>query len=342
MTDPQPYNLTIPSQTATLLYNPPRARDSSKASDGWELAYSSYWKDRGIHREGLGADFHNSTKAGASITFNWLGTAIYVYGIGTKESYNLFVDGQNVSKTFDVQQGGLLGSMTGMQYKEHEAILQVVGGAMLAFQYADITIGLGYPGGKIQNQTIQAVLEEGGTHKPNPFFDFKNDSSGWAPESDLAAITFPNGTSSLITRQMLTDGLNDSLRFNVTSASAFILWGSLYSDHYVKRIAISPRPGPNNLTGTKETLMYDTGRYGDFQQILHWESGLDRETSYLVEVSAFKGQQRIAFNELQLLNGCEEPQLGISDLSLAELTYAFFLLSEACCHHSWMKGIVII
>ncbi|KAL0060077.1 hypothetical protein AAF712_013153, partial [Marasmius tenuissimus] len=146
MTDPQPYNLTIPSQTATLLYSPPRARNGTKASDGWELAYYDTWENRGLHRVGLGADFHNSTKAGASITFNWLGTAIYVYGTGTKESYNFSVDGQEVGETFDVQQGGLLGSMTGMQYKEHEAILQVVGGAMLAFQYADITIGLGYPG----------------------------------------------------------------------------------------------------------------------------------------------------------------------------------------------------
>ncbi|KAJ8079746.1 hypothetical protein PM082_016568 [Marasmius tenuissimus] len=202
--------------------------------------------------------------------------------------------------------------MTGMQYKEHEAILQVVGGAMLAFQYADITIGLGYPGEKIQNQTIQAVLEEGGTHRPNPFFDFKNDLSGRAPESDLATITFPSGTPSLITRQMRTDGLNDSLRFNVTSASTFILWGSLYKDHYIKRIKIVPRPGPSDLTSTKEILMYDMGPYGDFQQILHWESGLeplDRETSYSVEISAFEEQQRMASNELQLLDGVSSPSV---------------------------------
>ncbi|KAK1223376.1 hypothetical protein PQX77_013748, partial [Marasmius sp. AFHP31] len=131
MADLLPYNLTIPSQTASLVYSPPRG-PFTNASDGWELAYPIVDKGR-YQRQGRGADFHNSTKAEASITFNWLGTAIYVYGTGTRESYRFSVDGQNVDQTFDVPQGGLLGSMIGMQYKEHNATLEVVRGEMLAF-----------------------------------------------------------------------------------------------------------------------------------------------------------------------------------------------------------------
>ncbi|KAL0068163.1 hypothetical protein AAF712_004823 [Marasmius tenuissimus] len=298
MADPLPYNLTIPSQTASLIYSPARG-PRTKASDGWELAYPAV-DSIGYQRQGRGADFHNTTRAEASITFGWLGTAIYVYGTGTRESYSFSVDGQNVGQTFDVLQGGLLGSMTGMQYKEHNATLKVVGGEMVAFQYADLTIGLGYPGEEIRNSTIEAVL---GVDQPNPYFDFKNDSSGWAPESGIATITFPNGTASPVTRQMATEGRNDSLRFNVTSAGAFILWGSLYEDHPVKRITISPKPGSSDPTSIKETFMHDTGQLGEFQQILYWESGLERGTSYTVDISAVADQQKLAFNELQLLDG---------------------------------------
>ncbi|KAK1220474.1 hypothetical protein PQX77_016757 [Marasmius sp. AFHP31] len=108
---------------------------------------------------------------------------------------------------------------------------------------------------------------------------------------------------------MATEGYNDGLRFNVTSAGAFILWGSLYSDHPVKRITISPKPGSSDPTSIKETFMHDTGPYGDFQQILYWESGLDRETSYTVDISAVADQQKLAFNELQLLDGYVKPSL---------------------------------
>ncbi|KAK1222560.1 hypothetical protein PQX77_014585 [Marasmius sp. AFHP31] len=279
MMDPLPYNLTVSSWTASLLYYPPRDSDT-KASDGWELFYPSVDPGPG-QRQGRGADTHKSTKAEASVTFNWLGTAIYVYGTSRKESYKFSVDGQDVGQTFDVQQGGLLGSMTDMQYKEHDAKLEVVGGEGLAFQYADLTIGLGYPG---------------------------NDSSGWEVEGgNLATITSPNGTTSNITRQMVTNRLNDGLRFNVTAASAFILWGSLYLTHPPKRATISPSPGSSDLTGTKETIIYNTGAYVDYQQVLYWESGLDRETSYTVEISQFVGKQLMSFNELQLLDGGSPP-----------------------------------
>ncbi|KAK1229242.1 hypothetical protein PQX77_007706 [Marasmius sp. AFHP31] len=251
-------------------------------------------------RQGRGADFHRSTKAGASITFNWLGTAIYVYGNATKDSYRLSVDGQNVYETFDVPEGGLLGSMTGMQYEEHTAMLEVVGGKGLAFQYADLTIGLGYPGKNIANRTVQAVVDG---NRPNPFFDFRNDSLGWVISPNMPIITFPNGTTSPVTQQMVTYGSNDGLSFTVTSANAFILWGSPARDHPVKRITISPKPGSSDLTSTKETFMFDVARYLDYQQVLYWESGLDRETSYTVEILPFIDRQLFAFNELQLLDG---------------------------------------
>ncbi|KAK1221982.1 hypothetical protein PQX77_015199, partial [Marasmius sp. AFHP31] len=319
MTDPLPYNLTIPSQTASLYYYPPRGANST-ASNGWELWYSAIdppdWR-----RQGKGADFHKSTKAGAFVTFNWLGTAIYVYGTGTRESYKFSVDGQDIGQTFDVQQGGLLGSMTGMEYKEHSATLKVVGGEGLSLQYADLTIGLGYPGNENKNTTIQAVVEEGGSIQPNPFFVFHNDSLRWETDlrtaSDLRnqhlaqhSVPLPNGTLTPITRQMRTDGPNDRLTFTVNSTSAFILWGSLWQDHYPKRVTISPDPRPNDSGAPKSTDMYDVSQYFDYQQVLYWESGLDRNKEYTVEVSNIVSRSDpmlFAFNELQFLDGGPSP-----------------------------------
>ncbi|KAK1234454.1 hypothetical protein PQX77_002339, partial [Marasmius sp. AFHP31] len=123
------------------------------------------------------------------------------------------------------------------------------------------------------------------------------------------SVTLPNGTSSPVTRQIATERRNDSLRFNVTSAGAFVLWGSLYVDHPVKRVTISPKSGSSDPTSIKETSMHDTGPYGEFQQILYWESGLDRETSYIVDITAIADQQKLTFNQLQLLDGYVKPHL---------------------------------
>ncbi|KAK1230610.1 hypothetical protein PQX77_006305 [Marasmius sp. AFHP31] len=53
--------------------------------------------------------------------------------------------------------------------------------------------------------------------------------------------------------------------------------------------------------------MFDVARYLDYQQILYWESGLDREISYAVEILPFVDLKRLLeFNELQLLDGAKE------------------------------------
>ncbi|KAJ8085593.1 hypothetical protein PM082_004411 [Marasmius tenuissimus] len=308
MTDPSPYNLTIPSQTASLTYDPQRGPNSS-ASDGWELWYSAI-DERPWIRQGQGADFHISTKAGASVNFNWLGTAIYVYGAGTKESYRFSVDGQDIGQTFDVQEGGLLGSKDGMQYKEHNATLKVIGQEMVAFQYADLTIGLGYPGNENKNQTIPAVIEDGRSVQPNPFFVFQNDSLGWRLDSNKSSIPSQDGSFTRITRQMLTDKPNDRLSFNVNSTSALILWGSFFQDHLPKRVTIFPDPRSNSSDVLRSTDIYDISQYLDYQQVLYWESGLDRNKEYTVEVSNIVSRSdpmMLAFNELQLLDGGPPP-----------------------------------
>ncbi|KAL0580032.1 hypothetical protein V5O48_001966 [Marasmius crinis-equi] len=307
MADPIPYNLTIPSQAASLVYSPLRG-SSNNTNDAWVLSYSgglvaqdSYWGRRGI-----GADYHTTTQKGASIQVSWVGTGIYFYGNASSDSYNLKVNGQNVQGA-DVPNGGLLGSKDGLPYKQHSATLSVSGGKRVAFQYAQVTIGYGYPGNDVQNRTIQAVSDDGKT--PNrQFFNFAGgDSGGWAPETPQPGITFPNGTETKISYQMKTSLKTDALRFQVKNASGFVLWGSMFSDHFPKRAKLTPDPATN--TSSKSTDIYDICSMLDFQQVLYWESGLDHDTTYTVEITNIDPDRNsfLAFNKLELLDGGPAP-----------------------------------
>ncbi|KAL0570830.1 hypothetical protein V5O48_011126 [Marasmius crinis-equi] len=213
----------------------------------------------------------------ASIQIDWTGTGIYFYGNASSDSYNLKVNGQDV-QSVDVPNGGLLGSKDGLPYKQHSATLTVSGGKMVAFQYAQVTIGYGYPGNNTQNHTIQAVSDDGKI--PNKqFFNFAGgDGGSWAPEAPQAGITFPNGTETKISYQMKTNQKDDALCFEVNNASGFVLWGSMYNDHSPKRATIMPNPTTN--TSSKSTDIYNICVWLDFQQVLYWESGLDYDTTY--------------------------------------------------------------
>ncbi|KAL0580033.1 hypothetical protein V5O48_001967 [Marasmius crinis-equi] len=307
MTDPLPYNLTISSQAASLAYSPLRSLSNS-TDDGWVLSYSgglvadpNYWGRRGI-----GADYHSTTRAGASVQISWVGTGIYFYGNASSGTYNIKVDGQSIPGA-DVPNGGLLGSKTGLSYKQHTATLSAAGNGKVAFQYAQATIGYGYPGNQRQNRTIEALSADGQTPNTQSFYFYAGDNNGWTPEDRQAGITYPNGTQTTISYQMKTSLRTDSLTFKVTNASGFILWGSLYSDHYPKRATLTPDPATN--TSSKTTDINDICTMLDFQQALYWESGLDHGTTYTVQIANVDPDRDsfLAFNELQILDGGPAP-----------------------------------
>ncbi|KAK1215831.1 hypothetical protein PQX77_021557 [Marasmius sp. AFHP31] len=309
MADPIPYNLTIPSQAASLAYFPLVNPSSNNTDEGWVLSYSgglvpdaSYWGRRGI-----GADYHATTRKGSTVQISWIGTGIYFYGNATSDGYKIKVDGDDVQEA-DVPNGGLLGSKTDLPYKKHTSTLTVIGGKKVAFQYAQVTIGYGYPGNSIENRTIQAVSDDGNTPNNN-YFNFVG--KGWRPENPpkkpRAGITFPNGTETKISYQMKTNLTTSSLRFKVNNASGFVLLGSMFSDHNPKRATITPDPTSN--TRTKSTDIYDICSMLDFEQVLYWESNLDYSTTYTMDISNIDPDRNsyLAFNKLELLDGGPAP-----------------------------------
>ena len=145
MSDPAPYNVTISSQTASIQYAPVRDGD---ASQGWNVTYDQGSKDTGYgNPQGVGIDSHQTNYSGATMSISWVGTAVYLYGQASAASYSIDVDGASIPfAAVNVEQGGLLGSRTGLQYGNHTVTLTTSGTAYVAFQYAELTIGIGYVG----------------------------------------------------------------------------------------------------------------------------------------------------------------------------------------------------
>ena len=143
--NPAPYNVTISSQTASILYSPTRDTSLDK---GWNVTYSNGLIDEGgFGIAGLGIGSHSSTTAGATMQLSWVGTAIYLYGESTRSSYKITVDGVDVFEPLPPDghlEPGLLGLKTGLSYGRHTAVLTVVGGDTVTFKDAIVTIGIGY------------------------------------------------------------------------------------------------------------------------------------------------------------------------------------------------------
>ena len=150
--DPLPYNITIPSQAGSILYAPTR---DGNIEDGWNVTYTGGITNEVLlgGRQGVGTDNHQTTLDGATIQLSWIGTAIYLYGQAGNASFSIDVD-VNVtiaSTMVTIPPGGLLGKHIDLPYGNHTATLTTIGSGFVAFQYAELTVGVGYPGYVIFN-----------------------------------------------------------------------------------------------------------------------------------------------------------------------------------------------
>ncbi|KAJ8090313.1 hypothetical protein PM082_018909 [Marasmius tenuissimus] len=302
--DPVPYNITLSSQTATISYSPAR---EGPVNAGWNSTYSAGGRNGpNLPRpQGVGADYHRTSLAGASLELGWDGTAVYLYGKATAGSYRISVDGVDIGASNDVPTGGLLGSKTGLKYGSHTVKLEVLGKGEVAFQYAEATIGVGYPGNDIQNRTVFATIESP-TPRPNDlFFQFggRRGFQTWAVDPQIWSIYHANGSTSQLPRQMHTFEVDASVTFSVNRASAFFLWGVANYDHFPKRASITGHDGQ-----LKETRLDDGSEYLDFDQIIYWQSGLDPDKNYTVQIvnGGNEGDAvapAFSFNRLELIDG---------------------------------------
>ncbi|KAK7058654.1 hypothetical protein VNI00_002290 [Paramarasmius palmivorus] len=309
--DPIPYNVTISSRTASILYSPTRDTSLDK---GWNVTYSNGVKDVGwFGKAGVGIGSHSTTTAGATMKLSWVGTAIYLYGESAKAtSYGISVDGVDVfgsSPSGSSFEPGLLGLKTGLSYGSHTAELTVVGGDKVRFQHAIVTIGMGYQASttSIQSRNVYATVPDSSDQlvRNDNFFTFNRaPGSGldcdWVIGNIYPADILPNP----VPRQVITSCGNrsDSVVFRFNQTSAFFLFGTLYFDHQWKTVTM--KPGLNG-DSSKITQLNDFSYTTDVNQTLHWESGLDRDQEYEVEIVIDEndGKNMMSFHTLELIDG---------------------------------------
>lgn len=135
-----PYNITINSQTANLQYKPYK---DGASSGGWNLTYTLIPESAAAKTTASGISYHRTTFPGASMALTFTGTDVYLYGNASAGSYSVSVDGGTATKgTNNVPNGGLLDAITNLSYGNHTVTLASTGKEEVAFQYADVTIGI--------------------------------------------------------------------------------------------------------------------------------------------------------------------------------------------------------
>jgi hypothetical protein len=78
--------------------------------------------------------------AGASVRLDWTGTAIYLYGDATPGGYTITLDESQSNARPNAP--GLLFSQTGLPYRPHSLVLNVISGTT-SISNATITVGMG-------------------------------------------------------------------------------------------------------------------------------------------------------------------------------------------------------
>ncbi|THU77402.1 hypothetical protein K435DRAFT_702464 [Dendrothele bispora CBS 962.96] len=141
--EPLPYNITLSSQTACSIRYDPAPGSAVNQTTGWMISYTDGVKDLGYgNGVGVGVDLHQTSLVNATMELDWTGTAVYLYGKADMGSYTISIDDEDIQAGEPM--GGLLGSKSGLQYGSHKVKLRVIGGNLVSFQYAEVTIGIGY------------------------------------------------------------------------------------------------------------------------------------------------------------------------------------------------------
>ncbi|KAI3610097.1 hypothetical protein WG66_007270 [Moniliophthora roreri] len=299
-----------------IQYSPSRTQLNENIESGWNVTYAHGTTRIPFGPLGLSGDSYlQTTLSGAQLSLDWVGTAAYIYGNATSSAaYTLRIDGTEMELP-GFPKGNLLGLVTGLPYGSHQLNLSLSGSDIFAFHYATLTIGIGYQGSPftVQNRSILAAAGEG----PNVgFFNFQPTVDSWR-DNDYsfhegkftAAVTLPGGSHTKPIPPPIGISLdNDTTRlvFNLTNASAFFMRGIIGSFQGLMLATLTP-----GLDGgaSKRTPFNDASSVMDTDQILYWESGLDRDQTYTVDIGKSPDADeppnfnQINFHTLDIIDG---------------------------------------
>ena len=101
---------------------------------------------------------------------------------------------------------------------------------------------------------------------------------------------------------MATTIAGEPVTFTLNQTTAFFLLGTLNADHGQKLVTFTPNSNPGQTTAT---TILDYSSTLDFDQILYWQSGLDRDQNYTVQITqlAEVNATSFSFSSLVIIDG---------------------------------------
>jgi len=109
----------------------------------------------------------------------------------------------------------------------------------------------------------------------------------------------PDGSTRALDQQMRTNAGGATVSFTLTNTSAFFLWGAVNNDHTPKIATLSSQKDGQ----LKNVSIDDSSSSFDFTQILYWESDLDRNETYTVQVTNVDNSKYFSFSSLDIIDG---------------------------------------
>jgi len=270
MQDPSSYSFKLSDRAGTNIYSP---YGDGPVTSGWRALPTS----------------HNTIAPNASLHFSWKGTAITINGLVTSSqgspAYMLSLDGQPASQEL-VDEGRakaeVLLSKTGLSSGYHTVVLSNIAGGNLTVKGLQLSISTGANRTQWSDKSIAATISSNSVYTPNPFFTF---TGNWFPEKK-------SYSPSMLTKA--TDSAPSVLSFTLSQCSAFFLYGPMIPESgspYNVKITPPVRASDSSTLALNSTLGQATSTiYTSTQdEVVFWESGMDRNKNYTVDITVLPG-----------------------------------------------------
>ncbi|KAJ7228448.1 hypothetical protein GGX14DRAFT_413230 [Mycena pura] len=263
-------NITITDQSPAFAYFP----DRESASSGWHSTWtgspdSSYDSTHTQSNIAQGTSSHVTTLAGATVQFDFVGSAVSVYGQGTAGAYTVTLDGG--SPVSGVPMGPMLATYGGLNDSvKHTILLTTTQSQALTLSYATFTIRSHLAPSSVVNTTITAVTT-GANNSVSTNSFFSETGSGFSNLHQDDGYT-----------RIDTNSAGSSISFSCSNTSALYIYGTSNWNHQTFSIEIEPPAGASPQGGR---IFNGTSKWFVLDNLVFFESGLDPTQTYQVKMT---------------------------------------------------------
>ncbi|KAH8830401.1 hypothetical protein DL96DRAFT_1592735 [Flagelloscypha sp. PMI_526] len=267
MSDANIYEITLADVSPVLTYSPYRDIDNPGA--GWKLVYSespdsSYDATHKTDNEGKGTSLHMSTMTGATMSLDFYGSGITVYGSSSAGAFSTTVDSQ---ETTGSPSGTKLFETTNLSVGKHTMSLKVSNGKGVNVTSVVVKAAVGKSGSTVVPLTEDAVSVSSGSPVTSSYYS----TSGGEWYNVHSWEKYP---------RLDTNTIGGTVSFSFSNASGLIIYGTSNYDHDTFSVKINPPVGAS----TSERTFNATSKWFAYDNVVFFEAGMDASTTYNVQL----------------------------------------------------------